>query len=468
MERRLAAILAADLTGYSALMERDETGTFEILGEARDAIVVPTIESHKGRIVKLMGDGLLAEFPSVIEATACGVKIQELLEEAAYKTPDGTPLQFRIGINLGDVIAQDGDIYGDGVNVAARVEALAPPGEVCITRSVRDQIRDRLDLVLDDWGQISVKNLSRPVRVFRIVRDPDEARTLAAHRSARRRSRLGFGAAALGVAAFLIATETDRAPELPPEPAPRTAPDWTVAETEGSVRIRAPANIRLGPGLTHDIALVARPGTRYTLTGEVTGAGAGRWLRLDVPGQPEPVYVHASLANVIGSDSDPTDALRPTSSPQDPIRPAVVRPEAVEEPDPVAAAAAVVAPPASEKVWVSFSLDFSDEYFNDCTHFRSRGSSTLSIGGSWQPVDIGRDFDLRVFARAERMDSGLSVRIWPYKGRWPESAALRVALSNTNVGTTGRAFTARRAEPPFHQCGGFEAYVSIAEEPELD
>ena len=169
MERRLAAILAADVVGYSRLMGEDEAGTLNALKRFREQLIDPKIAEHNGRIVKLMGDGSLVEFASVVEAVVCAVEIQSGV--AAYNDAvDGERrIQFRIGINVGDVIVEGADIYGDGVNVAARIEGLAEPGGICLSRAVRDQIRDKLDLVLQDLGEVEVKNIARPVRAFRVV-----------------------------------------------------------------------------------------------------------------------------------------------------------------------------------------------------------------------------------------------------------------------------------------------------------
>lgn len=164
--RRLAAILAADVAGYSRLMGADEEGTHErVRGHLRD-LVNPKIKEHRGRIVKNTGDGMLAEFSSVIEAVRCAVELQRGMADRIMETVEDRRITFRIGINLGDVIAEEDDIYGDGVNVAARLEALAEPGGICISRVVRDQIRDKLPYPFEDKGEQSVKNIARSVRVF--------------------------------------------------------------------------------------------------------------------------------------------------------------------------------------------------------------------------------------------------------------------------------------------------------------
>jgi len=164
--RRLAAILAADVAGYSRLMGADEEGTHERLKAHLRELVDPKIEEHRGRVVKNTGDGLLAEFPSVVDAVRCAVEIQRAMIDRNVDTPEDKRVSFRIGVNLGDVIVEPEDIFGDGVNIAARLEALAEPGGICISRMVRDQIRDKLPHAFKDGGEQSFKNIARPVRVY--------------------------------------------------------------------------------------------------------------------------------------------------------------------------------------------------------------------------------------------------------------------------------------------------------------
>jgi adenylate cyclase len=166
--RRLTAILAADVAGYSRLMGADEEGTHERLKAHLDQLVYPKIGEHRGRIVKNTGDGFLAEFASVVDAVRCAVEVQRAMAERNVDTPQEQRIEFRIGINLGDVIAEEHDIFGDGVNVAARLEGLAEPGGICVSRVVRDQVRDKLDYAFEDLGEQQVKNISRPVRVYRV------------------------------------------------------------------------------------------------------------------------------------------------------------------------------------------------------------------------------------------------------------------------------------------------------------
>ena len=164
--RRLAAILAADVAGYSRLMGVDEEGTHERLREHLRDLVDPKIKEHRGRIVKNTGDGMLAEFSSVVDAVRCAAEVQRAMADRNAETVEDKRITFRVGINLGEVIAEEDDIYGDGVNVAARLEALAEPGGICISRVVRDQIRDKLPYPFEDKGEQSVKNIARSVRVF--------------------------------------------------------------------------------------------------------------------------------------------------------------------------------------------------------------------------------------------------------------------------------------------------------------
>ena len=164
VERRLAAILAADVAGYSRLMGADEEGTLERLKGHRRELVDLKVKEHRGRIVKTTGDGMLVEFPSVVDAVRCAVEVQRGMVDRNAEVPEDKRITFRIGVNLGDVIIDGDDIYGDGVNIAARLETLAEPGGICVARTVRNQIRDKLPYAFEDMGEQSVKNIARPVR----------------------------------------------------------------------------------------------------------------------------------------------------------------------------------------------------------------------------------------------------------------------------------------------------------------
>ena len=168
-ERRLAAILAADVVGYSRLVEHDEAGTLSALKVLRQEVIDPLLAEHQGRIVKLMGDGALVEFPSVVEAVQCAVEVQRGVAEHQGELPENQRIAFRIGVNLGDVIIEGDDIHGDGVNVAARLEALAEPGGILISRTVRDHVRDKLPYRFEDLGERPLRNVEAPVQVFRLA-----------------------------------------------------------------------------------------------------------------------------------------------------------------------------------------------------------------------------------------------------------------------------------------------------------
>jgi TolB-like protein/class 3 adenylate cyclase len=168
VERRLAAILAADVAGYSRLMGVDEEGTLRQLKAHRKELVDLKITEHRGRVVKTTGDGMLVEFVSVVDAVRCAVEIQRSMIERNIEVPAESRIQFRVGINVGDIISDDNDIYGDGVNVAARLEALAEPGDILVSRNVHDQVRDKLSFGFEDMGEQTVKNIARPIGVHRV------------------------------------------------------------------------------------------------------------------------------------------------------------------------------------------------------------------------------------------------------------------------------------------------------------
>jgi adenylate cyclase len=171
MQRRLAAILAADVVGYSRLMDEDEAGTLAALKEHRSALIDPAIAWHSGRMVKLMGDGALVEFASVVDAITCAAEIQEAMIGRNEDVAEARRITFRIGINLGDVIVEGDDIYGGGVNVASRLEGLAEPGGICVSGTAYDTAHDKLDLAFENLGEQQVKNIDQPVRTYRVVLD---------------------------------------------------------------------------------------------------------------------------------------------------------------------------------------------------------------------------------------------------------------------------------------------------------
>jgi adenylate cyclase len=168
VERRLAAVLAADVAGYSRLMEADEEGTLAALRAIRRELGDPTIAGHRGRIVKTTGDGLLVEFASVVDAVRCAVGLQRAMAERSADIKRAKRIEYRIGIHQGDIIVEDGDIFGDGVNVAARLEALAEPGGICVAARVQEDAAGKLDLDFEDLGTQQLKNIARPVRAYRV------------------------------------------------------------------------------------------------------------------------------------------------------------------------------------------------------------------------------------------------------------------------------------------------------------
>src|SRR5467141_3429733 len=168
VERRLAAILAADVAGYPRLIEADEEGTLGRLKALRAEIIDPKIAEHHGRIVKTTGDGLLVEFASVVDALRCAAELQAAMVESNASLPPDSRIEFRIGIHQGDIVVEDGDIFGDGVNVAARLEGLAEAGGICVSARVQEDAAGRLDLAFEDLGEQQLKNIARPARVYRV------------------------------------------------------------------------------------------------------------------------------------------------------------------------------------------------------------------------------------------------------------------------------------------------------------
>ncbi|MGH7076437.1 MAG: alpha/beta fold hydrolase [Stellaceae bacterium] len=175
MDRKLSAIMAADVAGYSRMMSRDEGGTLAALKATRNELVFPVIDDHRGRIVKLIGDGILAEFPSVIDAVTCAAKIQDAMPERNADLPEDRRLAWRIGIHLGDVIIEGDDIYGDDVNIAARLEGIAEIGGICISRQVFDQVEGKVDLAFRALGPQNLKNIAKPVESYALTAKSDAA-----------------------------------------------------------------------------------------------------------------------------------------------------------------------------------------------------------------------------------------------------------------------------------------------------
>ena len=168
VQRRLAAILAADVVGYSRLMEQDEAGTLAVLKDRRKSVLEPLVAEHQGRIVKVMGDGVLVEFASAVNAVSCAIDLQKGMVAAGNAIPEERQVALRIGINLGDVIVEGDDLYGDGVNLAARLQELAEPGGICVSAKVREEVGRKIDIGFADFGEQQLKNITAPVRVYRL------------------------------------------------------------------------------------------------------------------------------------------------------------------------------------------------------------------------------------------------------------------------------------------------------------
>jgi adenylate cyclase len=228
VERRLAAIMAADVVGYSRLMGADEIGTLRALTAHRRELIDPTIGARRGHIVKTTGDGVLVEFPSAVEAVACAISIQQGIALRNEAVAEDKRLIFRIGINVGDIISEAGDIFGDGVNVAARLESLCEPGGLCISRAVRDQVRDKLPVAFDDLGEQQAKNIARPVRAFGLTAEaiaatPELAAEALKPPAKRRRPWVIAVLSAATLLAGSAAWWTMRAPQLVPQSSKPTA-----------------------------------------------------------------------------------------------------------------------------------------------------------------------------------------------------------------------------------------------------
>src|SRR6266481_2863640 len=172
MERHIAAILAADVVGYSRLMEADEAGTLAVLKARRHDVLEPLVAKHRGRVFKVIGDGVLVEFASAVNAVQCAVDLQQGMSVANSDQPEDRHIILRIGVNLGDVMVEGGDLYGDGVNIAARLETIAEPGGVLVSGTVFDYVRNKATAEFEDLGSQTLKNIAEPVRIYRVAGRP--------------------------------------------------------------------------------------------------------------------------------------------------------------------------------------------------------------------------------------------------------------------------------------------------------
>lgn len=266
VERRLAAVLAADVAGYSRLMGADEAGTLAALKAHRRALVDPKIREHRGKIIKTTGDGMLVEFSSVVDAVRCAVEVQRGMAERNAGVPGEKRIEFRVGINLGDIIHDEKDIFGDGVNVAARLEGLAEPGGICISRSVRDPVRDKLRFTFEDIGEQALKNISAPVHAYRVRfegAEPDD-RAAPFRPPARRNLAAASVVGLAAVCAFAAAAVVFRPGRAPPpivvQPVAAVASAPLPLPDKPSIAVLPFTNIggdakqeRLADGMTEDV-----------------------------------------------------------------------------------------------------------------------------------------------------------------------------------------------------------------------
>lgn len=249
MERRLAAILAADVVGYSRLMGEDEAGTLKALRAQLDDLVAPTIAGHGGRIVRLIGDGLLVEFPSAVKAVQCAVALQAAVAAENGPLPAEKRIEWRIGINVGDIIVSDGDIHGDGVNIAARLEALAEPGGIWVSGTVVDNVGKKIDRGFEDLGEKTVKNIATPIRVYRVAASAGAESPPRVTERRRWPLAAAVGAVALLLAGALLWWQTPREP-APPSPAAESA---SIAVLPFANKSEAADHPWFAEGLTDDI-----------------------------------------------------------------------------------------------------------------------------------------------------------------------------------------------------------------------
>lgn len=469
MERRLSAILAADLVGYSRLMEADEHGTLSRVLDIVETVLRPNIEEHSGRVIKLMGDGILAEFPSVLAAVTCAIRCQKTLAERNRNATGDDKAQYRFGINLGDVILESDDIFGHGVNVAARLESLAEPGEIYISRPVRDQIRDRLDCYLEDKGSVSVKNIRRPVRVFRVVTDPREAERLqrtVRGRTRRWRTAAVFAAVVLGIVMINVTQTAD----LPSEVGP---PKFNVAERTGKISLLRRSNLRFGPGTDFQIAQTSDPGTEFRLMGETRNNDA-TWYQVTVDDHSKPLFVHGSLARLVPPDEPEPGKLEPigeelvlTPAPEfEAVTPDLAAAVPTPEAEPVKPLA------IEQNLWVRVSLDLTSPVYADCTHHTIQGVHKVPMmpNSEWRrlPSSPGDDFDLAVRAFPKSGSDGVVVEVLPYATSWKGADAVRMSFDDAVPGRSARAFTKRRALNPHEVCGTFVVYLDLVEAPGED
>ncbi|MEO0957063.1 MAG: adenylate/guanylate cyclase domain-containing protein [Pseudomonadota bacterium] len=444
MKRRLTTILAADVVGYSRLMRADETATFERVGHTIASLIVPRLEARSGRVFKTMGDGLLAEFTSVRLAVVAALEIQEALATDPVADAAGpNPIRLRIGITMGDVIAQDGDLYGDGVNMAARVESIAPVGGVAVTRAVRDAVRDHMDLVFQDAGKKVVKNIPRPVHIFHVKRPV-------------------AGAAETPSAAVTIPAPDPGVMAQTVPPARARRPILVPAIAAGALVLLAGAAFhdrgagRLDQATTPEAASEAQAslGVEPLADGTVPSADAAASFETVAVQEPAEADLAPAADNVLSlaelSDGEALAALP-------------WKPQGVEGEEQGASAGTFE--PETVGVRISFSLNPGS--WSTCVSFGGETVHRLPIGegADWQTIRTASGPELEMRARAVEAGDGegVTVTILPYPGTWRSSDELTVHFDERTPGAVRDAFSQRRARPPFIGCGRLVAHVKLVD-----
>ncbi|MEL6575529.1 MAG: adenylate/guanylate cyclase domain-containing protein [Pseudomonadota bacterium] len=460
MKRRLSAILAADVVGYSRLMRADELGTFERVAHCLETIVMARIAARNGRVFKTMGDGILAEFVSVRLAVAAAVEIQEALAADPVADAGGlSPIKLRIGVTLGDVIAQGDDLYGDGVNMAARVEAIAPVGGVAVTRTVRDAVRDHLDLVFEDAGKKVVKNIPRPVHIFHVKRQTPGASAEEAPAA----SPSAAPAVTVAVAPEVAAAEH--------RPARRRLPLVPIAAAMALAALAGAALQREHPETEISLAALAPAGTAEA---EVSAA---------LPGTQDPGLLAASPSSSSAASAarlEPVSARDVDAPPARDTGTSALRLEDLVDGD--ALAALPWSPPTQdddatgqllresivpETVSVRISFSLNPGSWPSCEPFGGQDVHLLPIGadGGWHTIRNldGHEIEMRARARPSADGEGLTISILPYPDTWRSADAMTVRFASRNPGAVREAYSERRAMPPLIGCGRLVAHVELVD-----
>ncbi|MEM8840367.1 MAG: adenylate/guanylate cyclase domain-containing protein [Pseudomonadota bacterium] len=469
MERRLAAIFFADLVGYSRRMEQDERGTFVLVKSIFETVFEPTIARFRGRIIKVMGDCVMAEFPSVLDAVNCAQSVQSEVANRNRGLEPKDQVAYRIGVNVGDIINDEGDVYGDMVNIASRVESLAGPREVWVTRPVRDQIRDRINVPLEDRGCIKVKNISRPVRVFRLV-DGEIVQPERAQPGWITRNRLALGGVVVaGLLLFSGQLQTNHS--LPPDPELEQA-EFEAAEVQtavllpkqGSYVTQSRTNLRLGPGTSFGVARTVAPGTPLELTGSVEEPD-GDWYQVRGAASDDVFFVYSGLLTPATEETGVKSELPELNLHDD----AWHSPTPERMSDVVASLSPeLTTPEQEERIWFRLVLDTANSMWQDCDSYGSSSIHSMprDQASTWKSVFLKDAPYFALKVRALDQVGRTAMEVWPFSHDWPESSSILIPLPALEPGNSARAFSKRRADAPLEVCGTFSVYVDVIEEPE--